>query len=308
MKKASIDIGSNSILLLVAEVSSNKIIQIIENESRITGLGRNLDEIGEFIPEAMEDSFQALKEYKNICEQAGVSPNRITATATEASRVARNSREFFNRVRNELGIDVTIINGKGEAYYSTQGVLVGENGDGQSMFIMDIGGASTEFIAVNKQSKIDYSFSLPVGSVRTTNWLESNDFISNFSKALEPFQEDLSKTRTSLLHCVAGTLTSLANMHLENKNFVEDQVHGHILEMEDVNNLVKRYFNFSPEQFLAEFPFLGKRSRAIRGGLLLTQKLGEIVGVEKFKVSTYGLRYGTILEEKIEEEYVHTKL
>ena len=308
MKKASIDIGSNSILLLVAEVSNNKIVQVLENESRITGLGRNLDELGEFIPEAMEDSFQALKEYKDICEQAGVATGRIVATATEASRVANNSNEFFDKVRNELGINVTIINGRGEAYYSTKGVLVGEEGDRQKMFIMDIGGASTEFIAVNKQLKIDYSFSLPVGSVRMTNWLESDDFDSKFSKALESFKEELSKTRTPLLHCVAGTLTSLANMHLENKDFVENQVHGHVLEMSDINNLVERYSNFSPKEFLAEFPFLGKRSRAIRGGLLLTKKLGEIVGVEKFKVSTYGLRYGTILEQRIEEEYVHTKL
>ena len=72
MKKASIDIGSNSILLLVAEVRDGKLISVIENESRITGLGRNLDEAGEFIEEAMEDSLKALEEYKNIKTEADI--------------------------------------------------------------------------------------------------------------------------------------------------------------------------------------------------------------------------------------------
>ena len=305
MKKASIDIGSNSILLLVAEVRDGKLISVIENESRITGLGRNLDEAGEFIEEAMEDSLKALEEYKNICSRAGVASENIIATATEASRVAKNSKEFFNIVKRNFGIGVTVINGEGEAFYSARGVLVGEDRLDKDIVIMDIGGASTEFIALDEEGDIKYSFSLPVGSVRSTNWLEKNDFKSRFEAAVKPFMERLDNVHAPLLHCVAGTLTSLANMHLKNKDFVENDVHGHILCMEDVVNLVDKYSSSSPEDFLSEFPFLGKRSHAIRGGLILTKTLGELVKVKEFKVSTYGLRYGTLLEGCIEEKYVH---
>ena len=168
-----------------------------------------------------------------------------------------------------------------------------------------LAGASTEFIALDEEGDIKYSFSLPVGSVRSTNWLEKNDFKSRFEAAVKPFMERLDNVHAPLLHCVAGTLTSLANMHLKNKDFVENDVHGHILCMEDVVNLVDKYSSSSPEDFLSEFPFLGKRSHAIRGGLILTKTLGELVKVKEFKVSTYGLRYGTLLEGCIEEKYVH---
>ncbi|MCO4753211.1 MAG: hypothetical protein KC478_01955 [Bacteriovoracaceae bacterium] len=303
MKIATIDIGSNSILLLVGELEQGKLVQTLRNESRVTGLGRNLDETGEFLKVAQEESFEALEQYKNICLEEGIDPRNIIATATEASRVARNAAAFFEKVKKELGIDVITINALGEAYYSTKGILLGESPK-EAMTIMDIGGASTEFISLDAEKNIVSSFSLPVGSVRVTNWMEAGDWKESFKKAIESFEEQLNDLDVSTLHCVAGTLTSLANMHLQHKEFIESEVHGHVLESSDIETMVQVYSDFSPEQFLEKFPFLGKRSRAIRGGLFLTRELGTLLKVDKFKVSTYGLRYGTLLEGKVRGEHV----
>ena len=302
--RASIDLGSNSCLLLVAQMEGSALKNVLENESRVTGLGRDLDRNGRFLEIAMEETFEALAEYKTICERHGIPAKEIIATATEASRVSSNSREFFDKVKNELGINLKIITGLAEAYYSTKGILVGEGLD-KNLAIMDIGGASTEFILVGPGAEITKSFSTPVGSVRVTNWLADGSFDERFSMLLENFGADLSQIQAQTLHCVAGTMTSLANMHLDNRDFVENEVHGHILTKNDIEEMVEKYQNFSPQEFLERFPFLGKRSAAIKGGLLLAQRLASAVNVSDFKVSTYGLRYGTLLEGEIRHEHLY---
>ena len=88
MKKASIDIGSNSILLLAANIGAE--VNIVLNESHVTGLGRDLDLNQEFIDIAMNESFNVLKDYTHACKKIGIEPKDIIVTATEASRVAKN--------------------------------------------------------------------------------------------------------------------------------------------------------------------------------------------------------------------------
>lgn len=303
-RRASIDIGSNSTLLLVAEVENGNVIKVLENESRVTGLGRDLDKKGHFIEIAMDETFEALQEYKDICLKHNISPSEVLCTATEASRVAKNSKSFFEKVKKELGIKTEIITGIAEAYFSTKGILQGESGENE-MAIMDIGGASTEFILTDSQGNIKTSFSMPVGSVRMTNWIEEGVVEERFKSLLKEWGDKLKLVECDTLSCVAGTMTSLANMHLDHRQFVENEVHGHILKKKDIVEMAKKYCDWDSDKFLDRFPFLGKRSRAIKGGLLLAKKISENVNVNSFKVSTYGLRYGTLLEGEISDERKH---
>jgi len=103
---------------------------------------------------------------------------------------------------------------------------------------------------------------------------------------------------------VAGTMTSLANMFLGNKTFNENEVHGLKLKISDIESLFKKFASFTPEQFSTSFPFLGKRSEAIRGGLTLATHLLQRLRVSEVVVSTYGLRYGTLLAGRVEDEYL----
>lgn len=300
--RASIDIGSNSVLLLLAEVAPFKELAKL---SEVTGLGKGLDKNGVFADGPLEETYNALKKYADVCRQHGLPPEKIVATATEASRVAKNAPAFYQRVLQELGITVKIITGQGEAALTTKGILFNTHFAENEVVVMDIGGASTEFIRVDTRSlKIIDSVSLKVGAVRATDWLKDGSFETSLAKVFTDNSNALDSYATKVLHCVAGTLTSLGNMHLGNKDFVEDEVHGMQLKTTDIQGLYQRCGLWQPVQFVQEFPFLGKRSEAIRGGLILTSHLLQRLKVETVVISTYGLRYGTFLEGKVPHEYL----
>jgi exopolyphosphatase/guanosine-5'-triphosphate,3'-diphosphate pyrophosphatase len=303
--RASIDIGSNSVLLLIAEFSDGKLNEI-SKRSEITSLGRELDKNRAFHEESMEATYAAIKSYAEECDRLGIPRSRIIATATEASRVAQNARSFFDNIHQDLGVAVKIITSEAEAYFSTKGILFNSDFDQEVITIMDIGGASTELIKVNtKNFQILESISMPLGAVRSGQWLNDNLFVQALKKVFLDFRMELDRFQCKQLYCVAGTVTSLGNMHLNRKEFVEADVHGLRLLSEDVDNLFKAYSHLAPEQYANLFPFLGKRSQSIRGGLHIVYHLSHRLLAKELIISTYGLRFGTLLEGHIKEEFIH---
>lgn len=303
--RASIDIGSNSVLLLVAKLSNGKLEEILKR-SEITSLGRELDKNKEFHPDSMQTTRDVLKSYVDDCAKLGILPKDIIATATEASRVAKNAGDFFDRIEADFKLHIHIINSAAEAYFSTKGILFDSQFDSEVITIMDIGGASTELINVNTKSfQILDSISMPVGAVRSTQWLDEGLFVQNLQKVFLDYRVQLDKFQTKKLFCVAGTVTSLGNMYLEHKEFVENEVHGLVMKAEDIDSLFKKYSDLSPDKFLEIFPFLGKRSNSIRGGLHLVYHIIHRLLVKELSISTYGLRYGTLLEGKIDKDFLH---
>lgn len=304
-KRASIDIGSNSVLLLIAEIDHGKVREI-SKRSEITSLGRELDKTKSFHPESMAATLEALSSYAEDCDREGVPREKIIITATEAARVAQNAKSFFQEINDRLGLTVNIITSQAEAYFSTKGILFNTKFSSDIITIMDIGGASTELIRVNpKKYQILESVSLPVGAVRSTQWLDDQLFVQNLQKVFLDYRNEIDKYQTKELYCVAGTVTSLGNMHLERKEFVEDDVHGLTMKAEDVDALFKKYAAYTPESFLESFPFLQKRSKSIRGGLHLVYHLVHRLFVKEITISTYGLRFGTLLEGTIAKEHLH---
>ena len=305
--RASIDIGSNSTLLLIGDLTQGNFKEI-SKKSEITSLGRELDSNKAFHPESMEATYLALKKFVEECDIHEISRDKIIITATEASRVAVNAIDFFNKISKELFVNIHIITSEAEAYFSTKGILYNSSFKADMITIVDIGGASTELIKVNtKKMEIFDTISLPVGAVRSTQWLKDDLFVQNLQKIFEDFRSELDKFQTKELHCVAGTMTSLGNMHMERKDFVEDDVHGLTLVSEDIDGLFKKYSNYSVEEFLEAFPFLQKRSGSIKGGLFLVYHLIHRLLAKELTISTYGLRYGTLLEGRIKKEFIYGK-
>lgn len=297
--KASIDIGSNSVLLLVAEVGEG-LFNLLKRESEITSLGKGLDKNGVFADESMQATLVALKSFVSDAKALGVNASDIIATATEASRVSKNAKDFFKQIKEDIGLNVQIITSEAEAMLTAKGILSHGTFETPEAFIMDIGGASTELIKVNtKTFEIIDSISMPVGSVRSTEWLAQDLFVQNLQKIFIDYRAQLDRFQTKDLYCVAGTMTSIGNMFLGRKDFVEDDVHGLVIKGEDIDKLFKKFSQFTPEEFLAEFPFLQKRSQSIKGGLHLTYHILHRLLVKEVVVSTFGLRYGSILEEGI---------
>ena len=302
--RASIDIGSNSILLLIGEFDGSSFKEI-KNESNVTTLGRDLDKTGLFHKESMSISFDVLLEYSDIAKECGIDPQNIITTATEASRVAKNAPEFFKEVLVKTGINVQIITSAGEAYYSTKGIMFNSEFNEDQICVMDIGGASTEIIKLSpKSNKIIKDFSMPMGAVRITNWLEEGSFEKNLEKILSDFHLDLEEVKTEKLYCVAGTMTSIGSMVLGLKSFEETKIHGLSIETSKIFNMIELYKSFSKTDFLVEFPFLGRRATTIYGGLTVATNIFNQLGVELVEISTYGLRYGTLEEGRILDEHL----
>jgi exopolyphosphatase/guanosine-5'-triphosphate,3'-diphosphate pyrophosphatase len=303
--RASIDIGSNSVLLLIGDLSNGDLTEL-SKKSEVTALGRELDLNKVFHPESMEATYKALKEYVEECDSFGIPRDKIIITATEAARVAVNAKDFFDRVTKDLLIHIHTITSDAEAYFSTKGILHNSSFKCEIITIIDIGGASTELIRVNtKKMEVVDTVSLPVGAVRSSQWLKDDLFVQNLQKIFTDFRNQLDKFQTKELYCVAGTMTSLGNMHLNRKDFVEDDVHGLRLDCEDIDGLFKKYSNYGIQEFLDAFPFLQKRSGSIRGGLFLVYHLIHRLLAKELTISTYGLRYGTLLDGRVKKEFIY---
>jgi exopolyphosphatase/guanosine-5'-triphosphate,3'-diphosphate pyrophosphatase len=301
MKRASIDIGSNTVLLLIADVKE-KSYDELENESRVTGLGRNLDKTNAFLPVAIEESFQALKEYTELLDKHGIKREDVLVTATEASRVASNSSELFDRVSSELGLVTRTINGQGDAFYTSFGVVKGSSVKDRLITIMDIGGASTEFIKVQVEPfEVISSISLPFGSVRATDWHNDGVFEQNMFEILS--SSKISDYKSSHLLCVAGSMTSLGGMIKGLNTFDAEAVNGTSIGFNQFLGFVEKLKGISHEVLEQKFPFLGKRSQTIVGGAMIGQIIGQTLGVKTFEISTLGLRYGTLLSGEINERF-----
>jgi len=303
--KACIDVGSNTILLLVGNYDGKWVEQ--KTYSTITALGKNIDQTRVFSPESIEASYEAFKNYAKIIEGYDINPKDVIVTATEASRVVTNSEEFFKGISNDFGFTVSIISSEGEAFYTAFGVMSGldvTRNPEERLAIIDIGGASTELIQIKAQPQFEYiqSISLPVGSVRGTDWLNKGEFDSKMAEILN--LPDLSSYKTNHIICVAGSMTAIAGMLKKLVYYSDDFVHGSVFDFNDLSNLFNQVELLKIGQLASLFPFLGKRSETIRAGLKIGTDIGRFLGVNTFEISTFGLRHGVMAAGKIEEKYV----
>ncbi len=303
MRRASIDIGSNSVLLLAVDLDdAGLIVSEVLNESFITSLGKDLDATKRFHPDSMQATYEALKTYKGLLDKIKFPVDQVIATATEASRVSTNSREFFKKIKDELGFNIQIITSDGEAYYTALGVVSSLGSLAGNIVVMDIGGASTELIKINAAPfKIESSVSLPVGSVRATDWKKAGDFDQRLSEML---MLDMSEYETKTLVCVAGSMTALASMYLGQREYVDSKVDGMQISFSAFQEFSHDLQKTTVENLLMLFPFLGKRAPMVAGGSHVAELIGKKLKIETMKVSTRGLRYGVVCTGGINEQYL----
>lgn len=302
MLRASIDIGSNSVLLLIGDVTEDG-IEEISDTSIITGLGRNLDSSGKFTKQAMVDTIEAFKEFKSILNKYDISSSEVLVTATEASRVASNSEEFFTEVRKKFGFVVKIISGEGEAFYTARGVtLSSTTEDGGDDVIMDVGGASTELILVkSKPFKVKKTISLPVGSVRAQDWIDEGTFQEKMDDIIK--NHDLSSYQTKSIIGVAGSMTSLGGMMRGLTSFESNKINKQKIVFSNFCDFADKILSMEKQDLHEQYPFLGKRTRTIGAGARVARALGLSLRVETLEISTYGLRHGTLFEGSIDERF-----
>ncbi len=288
---ASIDIGSNSCLLLVMNMNR----EVIHEESHITSLGKGIDKTKEFSEEAMKTTFQVLTKYSEECERLSVSLDEVIMTATEASRVATNSEQFYEKVEKDIGLKVKIISGEQEAFYTALGISEMANLSEDQFVIMDIGGASTEFILVNRSPfEIIDSISLPVGSARGTDWSEQGTFQEKIDEIYS--SSNLGAYMSKPFICVAGTMTTVALMLQNYTTYDADKVNDLKLEPTEFKRLCDHLISQEINKLTEKFGFIGKRATTLKAGLNIANYFIENMKAESLNFSTFGLRYGTLIE------------
>ena len=238
---ASIDIGTNAVLLLVME--SNETFKELLDTSTITRLGEGLLSTGALGPIAMERTAAVLEAYRRVLDGYGV-PGAV-CFGTSALREAANRDEFLDMARQRAGFDIRVISGREEAYYTYLSVRNDPAIKGSRLLIVDIGGGSTEITLGDRESLLDY-VSLPIGTVKLTERFIKHDppaggeiaalsgFVraevdANRPKGVPAGQGDLN------IVGMAGTITTLAAMLLGQHKFDKEKIHGMQISLSELS-------------------------------------------------------------------------
>ncbi|HEY3434373.1 MAG TPA: hypothetical protein VGK41_01845, partial [Solirubrobacterales bacterium] len=213
----AIDVGSNSIRLLVAEYDPAAGLSVIDEVKDQPRLAQGLAATGRLDPAAMERAIDALRRMREVCQRRGV--KRIAAVATSAVREAANGKEFVRLVREQLDIPLKIIDGDAEAQLSFRSVAHHFRLDAGRSVIADIGGGSLELISAVK-GLVETKVSLPFGAVRLTEMFHSDKrdprhAVQEVRKmARKQFRKELSlrKWQSETVIGSGGSFTNLGRM------------------------------------------------------------------------------------------------
>lgn len=296
MKRASIDLGTNTCLCLVRDGDV-----ILHDESRMVRLGQGLLQNKVFLPEAMERAYAAIKDYAAVVQGLGIAPESVVAVATAQARESKNAQEFFNRLESQLGIRFQILSGEQEAAATFRGAgLPGVSVD--SMWVMDIGGGSTEiFTALNNGGSLSW------GAVKITEKFLHSDPVTDaeFWSAEEFLDEQIAsffapkslkfdRTANTLV-AVAGTAVQLAQLQLGLSQFDRNALDQVVLTEADVHRWVEELKWRTLAERRAMPGMEPGRADVLLGGALLYWRIMAYFGIPQSRVSTRGLRFGVLL-------------
>lgn len=296
MRVAGIDIGTNTVRLLVADVLAGAIIDVARR-SEVVGLGRGLDRSGVIAADSLDRAREALSVYAEILDVT--EPEAIRVVATSASRDASNADELVDLVLRSVGTSPEVIDGDEEARLSFAGALWGTDLPGPQL-VIDPGGGSTEFVFGDGAP--DYAASIDIGSIRLSDRLLPDRPAAPASVAaarahvVDLFQAvQLPATPTSVIG-VAGTFRSLAAVHLSLGYYDRNMTHGVVMEQSDLDVLVERFAGLSLEETEAIPSLAPLRAPVILGGAIVAAEALRHSGAPRVTVSKTGILQGIVLD------------
>ena len=240
MRVAAIDCGTNSIRLLIADVSGDRLTDVARR-LELVRLGEGVDRTGRLAPEAIERTRLALLGYAAEIAELGI--ERVRMVATSASRDASNADDFRGMVRAVLGVEPEVISGDEEARLSFTGAVNGLTADGPYLMV-DIGGGSTEF--VTGTSSVEAAISMDIGCVRMTErHLRSDPPVAEEIAAAE---KDIAAAVDTALAAVpgrdartfvglAGSVTTVAALALDLPEYDASRIHHARIALADVQRV-----------------------------------------------------------------------
>jgi len=296
---AVVDIGTNSIKCLIAEIDQTTYFPLEEVLFNCR-LGQGLYHSGSLSPEAMERSLSALDACMATARRHHA--GKIIAVGTMALRSAKNADVFIEKVRS-LGILIRVLSGEEEARLSYRAAVQCPAGE---KVVCDIGGGSTECI-LGKGKELTVRKSLRVGAVLAWEKFIHTDPVSReeFSAMERYIAKEIKghapQARASQIVAVGGTATTMAAVHLEMSTYCAAEIQGTLLSRDDIERQLQRYLARTTAR-RREIPGLPQaRADIIIAGATIVAKLMDFFGASTLKVSNCGLRHGVILDRYFSE-------
>lgn len=300
---AVVDVGSNTLRLLVSDVSGQG-ARTLRYEREITRLGASVEKSGLLGKHSLEKSLAALSKFAKIIQEMGAV--RTWCVGTSALREARNSQDFIERAKRETGLEVEIVSGEREAELTAKGVLSAIDRP-RAYVIMDIGGGSTEFIYSTDEAPGIGHLTVPVGVVK---------LVDAHMHADPPTEKELAALREEALGVLdilkskigggtkegtrlvgtAGTATTLAAIDLGLERFDARRVHNHIIDLGRLEEMAS-YLNSMPASKRAGVKGLEpQRADLIIPGIILTISVMRAFSFPEILISSAGLLEGMVEE------------
>ena len=306
--RASIDIGTNSCRLLIAEVQRNNENIIFKKEIykdlEIVKLGEDVNKNKFLKEEAIERTLRCLKKYKEIIDKYSIEEKNIICFATSATRDANNRDYFIKKVFDETKIKINCISGNEEAYINFKGVISSfDKNFKENILVFDIGGGSTEFTLGNIDG-IKKKRSLNIGSVRITEKFFLNNEVYNYCeenriKAKEWIKENLKeledfKKEDFTLIGVAGTTTTQVSVREKMEIYDSEKIHLSSLTSKEINDNLDLFIKNINKQEIKGLDT--KRKDVIIGGTIILKEILEYFEKDFVIVSENDNLMGAILE------------
>jgi len=311
VRRAIIDVGTNSIKLLVADVSGRN-VRPVHEESRQTRLGRGFYETHRLQPEAVACTAEAVWEFAETAREKNSDSIRVIATS--AARDAVNPKDLTQAIERAAGLKVEIITGEREAEWVFKGVTTDAELARQPLLLLDVGGGSTEFILGQGEHK-HFAQSFPLGTVRLMEkfphgdpplrgqFNACRDWLKSFLKAeirpkINPALRREARSSSGEIQLVGtgGTTSILARMANKLDRFDRERIEATQLSLEQLKAQRRKLWSL-PLAERKEIPGLPKlRADVILTGVLIYEAVMEEFGFEQLRISTRGLRFAAVMD------------
>ncbi len=302
MKIGAIDIGTNSMRLLIADYVEGEFFNR-QKYINTTRIGQGVDEEGFIRKEALDRNVKALEEFVKLGRKQGC--ENIYVIGTSALRDSKNKAEFLEKSRDIAQIDVKIISGEEEANLGFLGVCQGIKEEGD-ILVIDIGGGSTEFIVGEKKNGISFLKSEDVGALRMTEKFLKSDLVKE--KEFKTLQDHVKNTIFKTLEKIkklnikkvvgiGGTITSLSAMAQGLAVYDMNKIHNSTLSLNKIEEMLQNLKELTVEEKKKMKGLQPKRADIITAGVGILQIIMKSLNLEEIIISEFDNLEGLICKK-----------
>ena len=309
---AALDLGTNNCRLLVARATHDG-FRVIDAFSRIIRLGEGITSSGRLSEPAIARAIEVLKICRDKMRNRGVTRARLIAT--EACRLAENGGEFLARVRDDVGIELEIVDRETEALLAATGCTPLIDGDAEGVVLFDIGGGSSELVKLARPGAsrrgppppdLTGWISLPIGVVTLADRHGGIDvtpeifetMVAEVAAAMAAFVETHRAHDPQRIHLLgtSGTVTTIAGVHLGLKRYDRRRVDGCWMSDAEVTGILRRLLAMTYEQRVANACIGSERADLVLAGCAILEAIRRAFPCRRLRVADRGLREGMLIQ------------